>query len=53
MGRHKFNFMKWNGSSDLANQKFGECYGIDWNYVSKESSDIIVGSRLIKIGDII
>ena len=45
--------MKWNGSSDLANKMFGENFGVDWYYVSKESSDIMVKGRLIKVGDLI
>jgi hypothetical protein len=43
--------MKWNGSSDLANTLFGESYGVDWEYISKESSDILVSGRLIKVGE--
>ena len=43
----------WNGSSQLANTLFGERYGIDWEYISKENTDIFVNGRIIKIGDLI
>jgi hypothetical protein len=45
--------MTWNGSSDLANTLFGERYGVDWEYISQETSDILVSGRIIKIGDLI
>ena len=42
--------LKWNGDADLANQNYGENYGIDWRYVSKESSSIIVDGKTIEVG---
>ena len=43
----------WNGSSQLANTLFGERYGIDWEYISKENTDILVNGKIIKIGDLV
>lgn len=43
----------WDGKTDAPNVLFGESYGIDWCYVSKESSDIIVDGKLIKVGDLL
>ena len=43
----------WNGSSQLANTLFGERYGIDWEYISKENTDILVNGRIIKFGDLV
>ncbi len=43
--------MIWNGDATLANQLYGESYGVDWAYVTKEDLDIVVDGRLIKIGE--
>ena len=46
-----FDKVKWDGSAELANKIFGERYGVDWEYISKESTDIVVNGKIIKVGD--
>ena len=43
--------LKWDGNADLANKVFGDGYGTDWEYTSRESQDIIVNGKTIKVGD--
>ncbi len=43
--------IKWNGEADLANRVFGERYGIDWEYVSKQSPNIKVNGVVINVGE--
>jgi len=43
----------WTGSAGLANDIFGEGYGVDWGYAIKGSQDIRVKGKLIKVGETI
>jgi hypothetical protein len=44
--------VKWDGSSFLANNIFGENYGIDWLYLPNSSS-IDVHGKIYNVGDLI
>jgi hypothetical protein len=41
----------WNGDASLANNIFGERFGVDWEYTEKGSNDIKVNGKVIKVGD--
>ncbi len=47
------NTVIWTGSAGLANDIFGESYGVDWSYAIKGSQDIRVKGKLIKVGETI
>lgn len=46
-------FITFDGSADMANQIFGESYGIDWEYSNTYKEDIIVKDQIIEKGQLI
>jgi hypothetical protein len=55
MAKYRRKTLPWDGLADTANDAFGEDYGTDWEYESKESANIVVstpgGETLVKVGE--
>lgn len=55
MAKYQRKTLVWDGLADTANDAFGEDYGTDWEYESKESANILVatpgGKTLVKVGE--
>lgn len=55
MAKYRRKPLVWDGLADTANDAFGDDYGTDWEYESKESANIVVatpgGETLVKVGE--